>query len=65
MFSSRTPRRGVGNRVALTPGRDPKKLLKRCKAAGIVVNVRAGRLRVSPHAYNTIEEIDRFVEVIE
>ena len=34
----------------LTPGRDPKELMKRCKAAGVVVNVRGGRLRVSPHA---------------
>jgi selenocysteine lyase/cysteine desulfurase len=32
--------------------------------AGVVVNQRAGRLRVSPHAYNTQEELDRLVELL-
>jgi cysteine desulfurase/selenocysteine lyase len=44
-----------------TPGREPKDVFKRCKAAGVVVNVRAGRVRISPHAYNTEAEIDRFL----
>ena len=48
----------------LTPGRDPKEIMHKCRAAGVIVNVRAGRVRVSPHAYNTVEEIDRFIEVI-
>jgi cysteine desulfurase / selenocysteine lyase len=64
VFSSRTSGEESGIMSLLTPGREPKELLKKCKAAGIVVNVRGGRLRVSPHAYNTFEEIDRFIEVI-
>jgi selenocysteine lyase/cysteine desulfurase len=64
VFSSRTQGEESGIVSLLTPGHDPKSLLKRCKAAGIVVNVRGGRLRVSPHAYNTFEEIDRFIEAI-
>ena len=48
----------------LTPGRDPKELLKRCKDAGVFVNLRGGRLRVSPHVYNTTGEIDRFLDVV-
>ena len=64
VFSSRDPGEESGIVSLLTPGRDPKELMRRCKAAGIVVNVRAGRLRVSPHAYNTPGEIDRFVEVL-
>jgi selenocysteine lyase/cysteine desulfurase len=64
VFSSRTPGEESGIVSLLTPNREPKTLLKKCKAAGIIVNVRGGRLRVSPHAYNTIEEIDRFVAVI-
>jgi selenocysteine lyase/cysteine desulfurase len=64
VFSSRVPGEESGIVSLLTPGRDPKELMRRCKAAAIVVNVRAGRLRVSPHAYNTVGEIDRFVEVL-
>jgi selenocysteine lyase/cysteine desulfurase len=64
VFSSRVPGEESGIVSLLTPGRDPKELTRRCKAAGIVVNVRAGRLRVSPHAYNTVGEIDRFIEVL-
>jgi selenocysteine lyase/cysteine desulfurase len=43
---------------------DPARLsaLKRdCRRKGIVINHRAGRLRVSPHFYNTTEEIDRLI----
>lgn len=64
VFSSRAPGEESGIVSLLTPGRDPKELMRRCKVAGIVVNVRAGRLRASPHAYNTPEEIDRFIEVL-
>ncbi len=64
VFSSRTRGEESGIVSVLTPGRDAKALWKQCKAAGIVINLRAGRLRVSPHAYNTVEEIDRFIEVI-
>jgi cysteine desulfurase / selenocysteine lyase len=64
VFSSRTPGEESGIVSLLMPGRDPKELMRRCKVAGVVVNVRAGRLRVSPHAYNTTGEIDRFVDVL-
>jgi selenocysteine lyase/cysteine desulfurase len=64
VFSSRKAGEDSGIVSLLTPGRDPRELLRRCKANGIAVNVRGGRLRVSPHAYNTVEEIDRFVEVV-
>ena len=64
VFSSRVPGEDSGIVSLLTPGRDPRELLRRCKANGIAVNVRSGRLRVSPHAYNTVEEIDRFIGVI-
>ena len=64
VFSSHTPGEESGIVSLLTPGRDPRELMKRCHAAGVVVNVRGGRLRLSPHAYNTPEEIDRFVGVL-
>jgi len=34
---------------------------KECRAKGIVINHRSGRLRVSPHFYNTFEELDRLI----
>lgn len=64
VFSSRTgnDRSGI---VSLTkPGVDPKDLMHRCRDAGVIVNNRAHRLRVSPHAYNTHDEIDRLVDVL-
>jgi selenocysteine lyase/cysteine desulfurase len=45
------------------PG-DLRRLVERCRAEGIVVNHRGGRLRVSPHCYNSREEIDRLVAVV-
>jgi len=64
VFSSRKSGEESGIVSLLTPGRDPKQLNWRCRSAGVVVNVRSSRLRVSPHAYNTVEEIDRFVELL-
>jgi selenocysteine lyase/cysteine desulfurase len=64
VFSSRadSDRSGI---VSLTkPGTEPRELMKQCRAAGVIVNNRANRLRVSPHAYNTFEEIDRLIAVL-
>ena len=44
--------------------RDSKELENILKTEKIVVAVRAGALRVSPHFYNTEEEIQRLVEVL-
>ncbi len=60
VFSSRAESEKSGI-VSLThPTLPPNEVLSRCKAAGVAVNSRAGRVRVSPHAYNTEDEIDRF-----
>lgn len=64
VFSSRTgsDRSGV---VSFTkPGHDQKELVKRCRAAGVVINCRADRLRASPHCYNTEAEVDRLVDLL-
>jgi selenocysteine lyase/cysteine desulfurase len=39
-------------------------VVRQLRQQGVVVNHRAGRLRVSPHAYNTPEELDRLVELL-
>jgi cysteine desulfurase/selenocysteine lyase len=44
------------------PGRDPLQLKKDCRARGVIVNARAGRLRAAPHAYCNENDLDRLVE---
>jgi selenocysteine lyase/cysteine desulfurase len=46
----------------LREGTNPVTVMKQCRAAGVIVNARGGRVRVSPHAYNTEAEIDLFLE---
>jgi selenocysteine lyase/cysteine desulfurase len=61
VFSSRhaDERSGI---VALTvPGADPHALARHCRRKGIALSVRNGRLRISPHCYNSTEEIDRLL----
>ena len=47
-----------------TGDRDPRALQKRCFAADVMMNNRAGRLRFSPHCYTTTEDIDRVITVL-
>jgi cysteine desulfurase/selenocysteine lyase len=42
----------------------PKEVVQSLNRKGIIVSARAHGLRVSPHFYNTEEEIDKFVEEI-
>lgn len=61
VFSSRHDADRSGIVSLAKPGTDPKAIFKRCRDAGVIVNVRAGRVRVSPHAYNTPDDLDRFI----
>jgi selenocysteine lyase/cysteine desulfurase len=63
VFSSRSPGDKSGIVSLRTPG-DPRALVRKCKDRGIIVNQRAGRLRVSPHCYNTYEEVDRLIAMV-
>jgi len=64
VFSSRAPGEQSGIVSLSLPGRDVGAVVRRCKEQGVVVNQRAGRLRVSPHCYNTAAELDQLVEVL-
>jgi selenocysteine lyase/cysteine desulfurase len=43
------------------PGKDPMALKKHAMTRNVVFACRAGRLRISPHAYNNEEDLDRLV----
>lgn len=64
IFSSRAP----GDRSAIVslivPGADAGTLVRGCREQQIVINQRAGRVRVSPHCYNTHEEITHLVQML-
>jgi selenocysteine lyase/cysteine desulfurase len=64
VFSSRTPVDKSAIVSLVVPNAEPRALVRRCREAGLVINQRAGRLRLSPHCYNTPEEIDRLVEML-
>jgi selenocysteine lyase/cysteine desulfurase len=58
----REERSGV---VSFIPrGQDPAALAARMAEAGVVVSPRGPAIRVSPHCYNTTEEIDRVFEFV-
>lgn len=61
VFSSRVANERSGIVSLIHPKLAPLDVVKRCKAAGVAVNARADRVRVSPHAYNTTDELDRFL----
>ena len=43
---------------------DPGALLQRLQAAGVLVSHRGDCIRVSPHGYNTAEEMDRLLAAL-
>jgi selenocysteine lyase/cysteine desulfurase len=64
VFSSRGPGDKSAIVSLLIPGADLSGIVPEFKSRGVVINKRAGRIRVSPHCYNTIAEIDRLIELL-
>lgn len=64
VFSSRRPGETSGIVSLVAPGPDARSFVKACRLQDIVINQRADRIRISPHCYNTHEEIDRLVTAL-
>ena len=43
----------------------PERAFAALEAAGVAASLREGAIRLSPHAYNTVEELARVAEVLE
>jgi cysteine desulfurase/selenocysteine lyase len=65
IVSSRAPGERSAIVAAVHPERRPDEIVRRLGERGVVVAHRAGRLRVSPHFYNTPDEIDRLLAALE
>lgn len=61
IVSSRAPGETSGIVTAVHPERTAEDLVKELAGRRVGVAVRAGRFRVSPHFYNTEEEVDRML----
>jgi len=64
VYGPRTPEERAGIVSFSVPG-DAEQLFRRLNAKGCSLSVRDGRLRVSPHVYNTDDEIDRAIELLQ
>jgi len=64
-FTLRTPG-SPEHRTAIVMVRheDPGGAVRHLAGEGVIVDHRPGHVRVSPHFYNTVEELDRLVEVL-
>jgi cysteine desulfurase/selenocysteine lyase len=64
VYSSRRPGEASGIVSLTVPGVPAEAVVAACRTAGVIVNARAGRVRISPHGYNNEGEIDRFVAAV-
>jgi selenocysteine lyase/cysteine desulfurase len=62
--SDRDPRHASGIVSFTMPGVDPNTARGQCLERGVVLNNRAGKIRVSAHAYNDEGDVDRLVSAL-
>jgi len=65
VFSSRAANEWSGIiSLEAPPDTDLPQTLRWLRERGVVVNLRGGRLRLSPHLYNTMDEMDRLANLL-
>lgn len=64
VLSPRDPGQSSGIVAFDLPGRDAMELCKHCLARGVVLSCRGGHLRISPHAYNNGQDLQRLVDAL-
>jgi len=64
VHSDRHPDRKSGIVSFELPGRDPTEVRARCLARQVALSCRAGPLPITPHAYNTADDVERLVEAV-
>jgi cysteine desulfurase/selenocysteine lyase len=64
IFSSRRKGEKSGIVSFFVKGGDAERVSEMLRRKCIIVSAREGRLRASPHYYNSFEEVDRFVEAL-
>jgi len=62
--SSRTAAERSGIVSFELPGHDPVLVRNHCLERAVVMNCRAGRLRMSPHAYNDQQDLDKLLDAL-
>jgi selenocysteine lyase/cysteine desulfurase len=60
--SDRSPAHASGIVSFQLPGRDLKLQRQRLLQSGVVLSHRGGNLRISPHAWNNEEDVERLVQ---